>query len=74
MDTQRPWLAGYPEGVPADVDVNAYTSLTGFMRDSFERFTDRTAFTFMGRGMRYGEMDQLSQAFASYLKDRGRVE
>ena len=29
MNTQRPWLAGYPEGVPADVDVHAYASLTG---------------------------------------------
>jgi long-chain acyl-CoA synthetase len=71
MNTQRPWLSGYPEGVPADVDVNAYTSLTGLMRDSFQRFSDRTAFTFMGRGMTYAEMDQLSQAFAAYLKGLG---
>jgi long-chain acyl-CoA synthetase len=71
MNTQRPWLSGYPEGVPADVDVNAYASLTGLMRDSFQRFSDRTAFTFMGRGMTYAEMDALSQAFAAYLKGLG---
>ena len=71
MDTQRPWLSGYPQGVPADVDVNAYASLTGLMRDSFQRFADRTAFTFMGRGMTYAEMDKLSKAFAAYLKGLG---
>ena len=74
MDTQRPWLEGYPEGVPADVDVNAYASLTGLMQDSFKRFGDRTAFTFLGRGMRYSEMDELSQAFASYLQSLGLVK
>ncbi|MEY4363869.1 MAG: hypothetical protein RLZZ24_1221 [Pseudomonadota bacterium] len=71
MSTQRPWLTSYPEGVPADVDVNAYPSLTGLMQDSFTRFADRTAFTFMGKGMTYGDMDRQSRAFASYLKSLG---
>ena len=74
MDTSRPWLSSYPQGVPADVDVNTYASLTGLMRESFERFADRTAFTFMGRGMTYAEMDRLSQAFAAYLKGLGLVK
>ena len=55
----RPWLHAYPEGVPADVDTRAYASLVELMQDSFQRFSDRTAFSFMGRDMSYAELDHL---------------
>ena len=71
--TARPWLSSYPPGVPADIDVVAYSSLNELMQDSFERFADREAFTFMGRGMRYAELDQLSRTFGAYLQSLGLV-
>ncbi len=67
----RPWLHAYPEGVPAEVDTSAYTSLVDLMQDSFQRFSDRTAFSFMGRDMSYAELDRLSQVFAAYLQSLG---
>ena len=67
----RPWLHAYPEGVPADVDTRAYASLVELMQDSFQRFSDRTAFSFMGRDMSYAELDHLSQVFAAYLQSLG---
>jgi len=67
----RPWLLAYPEGVPADVDTRAYASLVELMQDSFQRFSDRTAFSFMGRDMSYAELDHLSQVFAAYLQSLG---
>jgi len=71
--TARPWLGSYPPGVPADIDVVAYSSLNALMQDSFQRFGDREAFTFMGRGMRYAELDQLSRTFGAYLQSLGLV-
>ncbi len=69
--SERPWLHAYPEGVPAEVDTSAYTSLVELMQDSFERYSDRTAFSFMGRDMSYAELDRLSQVFAAYLQSLG---
>jgi long-chain acyl-CoA synthetase len=37
----RFWLQQYPDGVPADVDVNQYSSLIELFEESFARFADR---------------------------------
>jgi len=69
----RPWLSAYPEGVSADVDTSTYSSLVELMQDSFKRFADRPAFSFMGRDMSYAELDRLSQVLAAYLQSLGLV-
>ena len=70
----RPWLATYPEGVPADIDVNQYPSLVHLMEESFRRFGDRTAYSFMGKDVSFAQTDALSQAFAAYLQGLGLVK
>ncbi|MEY2661140.1 MAG: hypothetical protein RLZZ123_2312, partial [Pseudomonadota bacterium] len=62
-----------PEGVPADIDVQAYSSLVGLLEDSFRQFAPRTAFSFMGKGLTYAELDQQSRALAAYLQSLGLV-
>jgi long-chain acyl-CoA synthetase len=69
--TDRPWLSSYPQGVPADIDASRYPSLVALMEESFSKFADRTAYSFMGKDMSYGEVDKLSRAFASYLQGLG---
>ena len=69
--TQKPWLSAYPEGVPAEIDAHAYASLVDLMQDSFRRFGDRNAFSFLGRNLSYAELDRLSQTFAAYLQSLG---
>jgi len=69
--TDRPWLAAYPQGVPADVDLNAYPSLVALMEDSFRRYADRSAFRFMGMDLTYRELDRLSAQFGAYLQSLG---
>ena len=68
---QRPWLKAYPEGVPADVDVTQYTSLVALMEESFGKYRDRVAFSFLGKNIRFKELDQLSSAFGAYLQGLG---
>jgi long-chain acyl-CoA synthetase len=69
----KPWLSAYPEGVPAEIDTSAYSSLVDLMQESFRQYGDRKAFSFLGRGLSYRELDRLSQVFAAYLQSLGLV-
>ncbi|RYF32426.1 MAG: long-chain fatty acid--CoA ligase, partial [Comamonadaceae bacterium] len=62
----RPWLAAYPPGVPADIDTSAYGSLVQLMEESFGKFADRTAYSFMGKDVSYRQTDSLSRALGAY--------
>ena len=66
---ERIWLKSYPEGVPPEIDATTVGSLGDFIKASVEKFRDRTAFLSMGKAISYGELDQKSREFASYLKN-----
>ncbi|BEP63907.1 long-chain fatty acid--CoA ligase [Variovorax sp. V213] len=72
--TDRPWLGSYPQGVPADIDPSQYPSLVALMEESFTKYADRTAYSFMGKDVSYRETDKLSKAFAAYLQGLGLVK
>jgi len=69
--TDRPWLTSYPQGVPADIDPSHYPSLVALMEESFAKYADRTAYSFMGKDVSYAETDKLSKFFAAYLQGLG---
>ena len=69
--TDRPWLAAYPQGVPADIDISQYTSLVALMDEAFTKYADRVAYSFMGKDVTYAQTDSLSSAFAAYLQGLG---
>jgi long-chain acyl-CoA synthetase len=69
--TDRIWLKSYPPGVPADLDTSQYTSLVALMEESFTQYANRTAYSFMGRDITFGETDRLSKDFAAYLQSLG---
>ena len=69
--TERIWLKHYPEGVPADIDASQYPSLVALMDESFKKFADRTAYSFMGKDVSYAETDAQSRAMAGYLQSLG---
>ena len=72
--TDRPWLKAYPKGVPADIDTSAYTSLVSLMNESFDKFSGRTAYSFMGKAITYGQTDSLSRALGAYFQGLGLVK
>jgi long-chain acyl-CoA synthetase len=72
--TDRIWLKSYPPGVPADLDTAQYPSLVALMEESFIKYANRTAYSFMGRDVTYGQTDRLSQAFAAYLQGLGLLK
>ena len=65
--SDRPWLASYPAGVPAEIDVNEFSSITQVLETSCERFRHRPAYTNMGRTLSFDDIDRLSRQFACYL-------
>ncbi len=67
----RPWLGSYPEGVPADIDPGQYASLVALMEESFTRFADRVAYSFMGKDVTYAQTDRLSAALGAYFQGLG---
>ncbi|SFS14840.1 long-chain acyl-CoA synthetase [Dyella sp. OK004] len=67
MSNERPWLAHYPDGVPAQIDINAYASVAAVLEESFERYRDRPGFCNFGKQLSYGQVDELSRQFAGYL-------
>jgi len=69
--TDRIWLTSYPAGVPADIDPSQYTSLVALMEESFQKYADCTAYSFMGQEISYARTDALSRAFAAYLQGLG---
>ena len=71
MTDPRIWLPHYPEGVPADIDPSLYPSLVALIDDSFKKYADRTAYSFMGKDISYAETDAQSRAMAAYLQSLG---
>ncbi|MBX9871317.1 MAG: long-chain-fatty-acid--CoA ligase [Burkholderiaceae bacterium] len=72
--SDRIWLKSYPEGVPADLPPLPYPSLVALMEESFRKYADRPAYSFMGKELTFGETDRLSRAFAAYLQGLGLVQ
>ena len=69
--TDRPWLAAYPQGVPADIDASQYQSLVQLMEQAFRDFANRTAYSFMGKDTTFAQADAQSRQMAAYLQGLG---
>ena len=69
--TDRPWLAAYPQGVPADIDPSQYLSLVALMEEAFQRYASRVAYTFMGKEVTFAQTDAQSRAMGAYLQGLG---
>jgi len=67
---ERPWLAQYPAGIPAEIDLDRYASLNDMLATSCARFADLPAFNSMGTVLTFRQLDEASRAFAAWLQKR----
>ena len=67
MSSERPWLAHYPAGVPAEINPDEYPSIVAVLDSAIARFRDRPAFSSFGKVLTYADIDRLSAQFAAYL-------
>ena len=63
----KPWLKSYPPGVPAEIDVNEYTSVAHIFDSSVQKFAERAAYTNFGRTLNFHEVDVYTARLSAYL-------
>jgi long-chain acyl-CoA synthetase len=71
MTIDKFWLKSYPEGVPAEIDVNQYQSLVQMMEEAFKTYADRNAYVCMDKFLTYAEVDVMSKKVAAWLQSKG---
>lgn len=71
MSEERPWLKNYPQGVPANINADAYPSLIALMEETFKKYGKKPAFSCMGKELTYEQVDKMSHQFGAYLLSRG---
>ncbi|MBU3602768.1 AMP-binding protein [Polynucleobacter sp. AM-25C3] len=71
MNSQKPWLKNYLEGVPHEIDLSGHSSIVELMEESFLKYPNRIAIDSMGYTISYRQLDILSKEFAAYLQTLG---
>jgi long-chain acyl-CoA synthetase len=64
----RIWLKSYPDGVPAEVDLNRLRTLAQLIDETCARNAASVAYVQMDRSLTYRELDRLARNFAAYLQ------
>ncbi len=62
------WLKQYPNGIPAEVDIDKYASLREILEQSCKRFGALPAYGNMGVSITYDALDRASREFGAYLQ------
>src|SRR5208283_2621275 len=70
----RPWLAEYPAGVAADIDLNIYASLAGLVENAAAQHGGRTAYHQFGVELTFGQLDTSSARPAAYFQHGLRLQ
>ncbi|PIY13172.1 MAG: long-chain-fatty-acid--CoA ligase [Flexibacter sp. CG_4_10_14_3_um_filter_32_15] len=65
------WLKSYPEGIPAEINPDEYSSLLDLFEESIAKYGDKIAYENMGATLTFNELDEKSAAFAAYLQRKG---
>lgn len=68
------WLKSYEKGIPSEINPNEYTSIVDILESCFKQFSDRPSFHCMGNTLTYGQIDEMSLRFASYLQNNLKLQ
>ncbi len=66
--TDNFWKDKYPVGITAEINPDQYPNIQAVLKESCQRFSDKPAFSNMGKTITYGELYELSGTFAAYLQ------
>ncbi|MFJ4144304.1 long-chain-fatty-acid--CoA ligase FadD1 [Pseudomonas sp. NPDC089734] len=62
------WKDKYPSGIAADIDPDEYPNVQAVLKQSCQRFANKPAFSNLGKTLTYGELYELSGAFAAWIQ------
>jgi long-chain acyl-CoA synthetase len=69
--SSRPWLAHYPPGVPAEIDLSATPTLVHLIDEAAARHGGADQSEFLGRRYTYERVDRAGRHFAAWLAAQG---
>ncbi|MDM8349337.1 long-chain-fatty-acid--CoA ligase FadD1 [Pseudomonas sp. sp1636] len=72
--TENFWKDKYPLGIAAEIDPDQYPNIQAVLKQSCQRFADKPAFSNLGKTITYGELYELSGAFAAYLQQHTSLQ
>ena len=70
----QPWINHLPEDVPAEINVEQYSSLVDMFETAVDKYEDQPAFINMGATLTYRKLEERSRAFAAYLQNELKLE
>jgi len=65
---KKVWLKQYGDGMPAEIDADAYSSVVAMLDEATAAFGDRPAFSNFATTLSFAETDAKARAFAAYLQ------
>jgi len=65
---EKIWLKHYPQGVPAEINPDAYKSLVDIFEQTCDQYKELPAFYNLGVTLNFQDIYLLSEAFAAYLQ------
>jgi long-chain acyl-CoA synthetase len=71
---EKVWLNSYPSGIPEEIDLGAYQSVTDVFEQAVKRYGENPCFSNMGTTLTYNEMDRYTDQLASYLQNLPAME
>ncbi|PIW59214.1 long-chain-fatty-acid--CoA ligase FadD [Shewanella sp. CG12_big_fil_rev_8_21_14_0_65_47_15] len=70
----QPWINHLPKDVPAEINVDQYSSLVDMFETAVAKYEDQPAFINMGATLTYRKLEEHSRAFAAYLQNELKLE
>ena len=67
---EKIWIKSYPEGIPAEIDPQAFSSVNEIFDQSAVHYAERPAFSNFGQSISFAELDRECTAFAAFLEKR----
>ena len=67
----KPWLASYPDGVPAEIGPLAADSIGDLLVDTCKTNSGKAAFSCMGKTLTYAEIEEKSRQLGAYFQSKG---
>lgn len=67
-NTEFAWIAQYPEGIPAQINPDTFSSIPALFDEVAKTYGSNTAFVCMDRKISYDDVNRLSRDFAGYLQ------
>lgn len=71
---EKIWLKNYPQGVPTEIELAPYNSITDLYEESVKKYASQKAFTNMGVSLTYAQLEEKVNHFASFLQNELKLK